>query len=79
MVKNLQELDDALNGLQQSIKTVLSRCDPEHHSDAFAGLADAIMDDTPPNHHDHVWSRLQCIQRDAGLIPGDDEPYSEEP
>lgn len=79
MVKTLAELDLALDELAGSIQGQLMDLRPENYSDAFAGMADAIMDGTPPEHHDHVWSRLQCIQRDAGLIPGDDEPCSEEP
>lgn len=75
--KSLKELDQELDQLAGSLKDHLSDVDEQHHSDAFAGVADVILESTPPEHHDHVWSRLQCIQREAGLIPGDDEPCSE--
>lgn len=75
--KSLQELDQELDQLAESLKAHLADVDEQHHADAFAGVADGILEATPPEHHDYVWSRLQCIQRDAGLIPGDDEPCSE--
>jgi len=77
MGKTLAELDMALDELAGSLPGQLADVRPDDHSDAFAGLADGILEATPPEHHDHVWGRLQCIQRDAGLIPGDDEPCSE--
>ena len=39
----------------------------------FAAAAQAILESVPSEHKAMVWGRLQCIQRDAGLIPGDDE------
>lgn len=71
------ELDLDLDHLAESLPGHVAEVREEDRSDAFAGLADGILEATPPEHHDHVWGRLQCIQRDAGLIPGDDEPCSE--
>jgi hypothetical protein len=45
--------------------------------EAFAGNADEIMEAAAPEDRTHVWNRLQCILRDAGLIPGDDEPCAD--
>ena len=78
MAKTLKELDLALDELAGTIQGQLADTRPEDHGDAFAGVADGILEATPAEHDDHVWSRLQCIQRDAGLIPGDDEPCSEQ-
>lgn len=77
MSKTLEELDRALDELAGTIQGQLADTRAEDHPDAFAGVADEILDATPLEHRDHVWSRLQCIQREAGLIPGDDEPCSE--
>ena len=76
--KTLKELDQELDQLAGSLQAHLADVDEHHQSDAFAGVADGILEATPPEHHDHVWSRLHCIQREAGLIPGDDEPCSDE-
>lgn len=42
------------------------------HADIFAGMADDILEAAHPIDRSHVWSRLQCIQRENGLIPGDE-------
>jgi hypothetical protein len=77
MTKTLPQLEHEMDELQRSLGNYLAGCDPLDHSDLFAGMADEILKASPPEHRDHVWSRLQCIQRDAGLIPGDDEPCSD--
>ncbi|WP_334180295.1 hypothetical protein [Pseudoxanthomonas sp.] len=77
MTKTLAELDIALDELAGTLPGQLSDLRPEDHADAIASVANGLLAATPPEHYDHVWSRLQCIQREAGLIPGDDEPCSE--
>jgi hypothetical protein len=50
---------------------------PEDLMEAFAGEADPIRDEAAAEDLPHVDSRLQCMLRDAGLVPGDDEPCSD--
>lgn len=78
MKKPRAELDRELD----SLAALMSRCideDPDnpHLIDEFAGVADEITAAAGEDDREHVWTRLQCILRDAGLIPGDDEPCSE--
>lgn len=77
MKKSLQELDEALDELSQEMPQLLRDTTAECQMETFAGIADEIREATPPEHQEHVWSRLQCILREARLIPGDDEPCSE--
>ena len=76
-MKTLTELDKELDLLAAWVPQMLLETDEASQMDAFAGRADLITDATPAEHHDHVWSRLQCILRDNGLIPGDEEPCSD--
>ncbi|MCD9046808.1 hypothetical protein [Luteimonas sp. MHLX1A] len=66
-----QELDDLAAHTQKRVEE-----DPDSPFliDEFAGVADEILEAASDEDHDHVWSRMQCILRDNGLIPGDDEP-----
>ncbi|CAN4279370.1 MULTISPECIES: hypothetical protein [Pseudoxanthomonas] len=73
MTKTLRELDTALDELAGSLPAQLADSRPDEHADALAPVMSALLADTPAAHYDHVWGRLQCIQRDAGLIFGDDE------
>jgi len=56
---------------------MLAETDEHCHKDAFAGHADEIEARTAHEDHDHYWSRLQCILRHNGMVPGNDEPCSE--
>ncbi len=76
-MKTRAELDAALDVLQQSLPTMLEQTRPEDWMEAFAGEAEPIRDAAGPDDIVHVNNRLQCILRDAGLIPGDDEPCSD--
>lgn len=70
------ELDGRIAELRAGMPEILSlhECD---QMEAFAGIADEICGDAGDADREHVWSQLQCILRDAGLIPGDEEPCSE--
>jgi len=41
--------------------------------EAFAGEADCIESAAPDADHDYVRGRLDCMLRNAGLIPGEEE------
>lgn len=77
MPKTRAELDIALDVLEQDLPTILEGVRPEDWLEAFAAEADPIRDAAGVEDLRHVDSRLQCILRDAGLIPGDDEPCSD--
>lgn len=77
MPKTLIQLDSALDELAGSLSGQLADVRPEDHADTVATVSRELLAATPAEHYDHVWSRLQCIQRDAGLIPGDEEPCSQ--
>jgi len=77
MPKTRPEIDAALDDLQERLPAILDATRPEDWLEAFAGEADPIRDATGPEDLAHVDDRLQCILRDAGLVPGDDEPCSE--
>jgi len=77
MPKTLTELDKELDALAATLSALTEQEGPVSHIGKITSISDNILEATPPEHRDHVWSRLQCIQRDAGLIPGDDEPCAE--
>ncbi len=77
MPKTRAELDTALCVLEADLPAMLEQTRPEDWLEAFAAEADPIRDAAGPADAEHVNSRLQCILRDAGLIPGDDEPCSD--
>ena len=68
-----EELDVRLDTLAANVAQMLEGS-TEPLRDAIDRAGADLLDDARPSDIDHVWSRLQCIQRDAGLIPGDDEP-----
>jgi hypothetical protein len=77
MAKTRQELDSAIDALERRLPAMLEETRPEDWMEAFAGEAEPIRDAAGPEDLAHVDSRIQCLLRDAGLIPGDDEPCSE--
>lgn len=77
MPKTLAELDKELDALAATLSGTSEQVGAENCIEKTSKISDNILEATPPEHRDHVWSRLQCIQRDAGLIPGDDEPCAE--
>lgn len=72
-----EDLDEKLDALAAAMPKIMASTSEESQMDAFAGLADDIREAAGLEDAHHVWSRLQCIQRDAGLIPGDDEPCND--
>lgn len=77
MPKTRAELDAALDALEKALPAMLEQTVPEDWMEAFAGEAEPIREAAGPEDLAHVSNRLQCILRDAGLIPGDDEPCSD--
>jgi hypothetical protein len=75
--KTRAELDTELKQLEEWMPVMMAETPEEWQMEAFAGNADEIMEAAAPEDRTHVWNRLQCILRDAGLIPGDDEPCSD--
>lgn len=69
---DLTELEARVASLRSHMPAILAM-DEADQMEAFAGVADQILEDAG-EHREHIWSELQCILRDAGLIPGDDEP-----
>ncbi len=69
---DLAELEARVASLRNHMPEILAM-DEADQMEAFAGVADQILEDAG-EHREHIWSELQCILRDAGLIPGDDEP-----
>ncbi len=76
-MKTLAEVDKALDDLEAWVLTMLAETSDDSQMEAFAAIANDISDAVPAEHHAHAWSRIQCILRDNGLIPGDDEPCSD--
>lgn len=68
------ELDARIDALAADTERLATEDPGGDRIGAFAGVADAIEADAGPEDAAHVWSRLQCILRDNGLIPGDEEP-----
>lgn len=42
-------------------------------SSEFAGIADVIVDSASASDHDYASGRVQCMLKNAGLIPREDE------
>lgn len=77
MTLDRNALDAKLDALARDLPGILKDTEEFAKIDAFAGIADEIYEAAGPEDQAHVWSRLQCIQRDNGLIPGDEEPCAE--
>lgn len=68
------DLDVALAELALWVPKMISETDEASQMDAFAGHVEALEERVAPEDQEHYWSRTQCILRDNGLVPGDDEP-----
>lgn len=77
MTADRATLDTRLDDLARDLPGILKQTEEFAKLDAFAGIADEIYEAAGPDDQAHVWSRLQCIQRDNGLIPGDEETCGE--
>lgn len=71
-----EELDARLDTLAANVAQ-MREGSTEPLRDAIDRASVELLEDAHPGDRDHAWSRLQCIQRDAGLIPGDDEPCND--
>lgn len=76
MKKTRVELDAELAKFERHVIQMVDECPECDLMDAIAGEAEVIEDAAAPAELAHVHSRIQCILRDAGLIPGDEEPCS---
>lgn len=76
MKSNRAEIDARLDTLAANVAQMAAGSS-EPLKDAIDRAATELLEDAHPADIQHVWSRLQCIQRDAGLIPGDDELCSD--
>jgi hypothetical protein len=76
-MKTRAELDAALDKLQADLPGMMAAYDEATIMDAFAGVMEDIEAETAPADTEHLFSRTQCMLRDAGLIPADDEPCSD--
>ena len=77
MAKTLAETDAALDELAAELPRIMSDSGEVYLMDEVMGLADVIEERAASEDRSHVRSRVQCILRDAGLIPGDDEPCAD--
>lgn len=64
------ELDARVAELAKQNARGSAEPDSPHLIDEFAGVADEILEAASPEDHGHVWSQLQCILRDNGLVRG---------
>ena len=71
MAATRPQLDLTLDALAAAMPRLMADTSDCCKGDAFAGMADDILEAAGPEDRAHVWSRLQCIQREHGLIPGD--------
>jgi hypothetical protein len=74
MYRTRKELDSAIDHLGRRLPALLARTREEDWLEAFAAEADPLRDSAALDDVAHVDGRLQCLLRDAGLIPGDEEP-----
>ncbi|GAB3305588.1 hypothetical protein [Luteimonas notoginsengisoli] len=77
MKQSRAELDARIDALAVETQRLANEDPDSDLIGAFAGVAEEIEADAGDDDHAHVWTRLQCILRDNGLIPGDDEPCQE--
>lgn len=76
MTKSRIELAAALDALQARLPSMIAQYDDDQVMEAFAGEAELFETGVAAVDQVFVRDRLQCMLRDAGLIPGDDEPCS---
>lgn len=71
---NAAELASALDILEVALPEMIKQYDESDVMDAFAGEAEVIEGKVREEDRHYFNNRVQCMLRDAGLIPGDDEP-----
>ncbi|MGH8075614.1 MAG: hypothetical protein ACREO4_16310 [Lysobacter sp.] len=77
MKQSRAELDVRIDALAAETQRLANEEPESDLIGAFAGVAEEIEADAGDDDRAHVWTRLQCILRDNGLIPGDEEPCGE--
>ena len=70
------ELVACLDDLKKRLIEMIDVYPESDLMDAFAGEAEMIEARTAPDDLNFFHDSVQCMLRDAGLIPGDDEPCS---
>jgi len=76
-MKTRTELDCSLDKLETALPGMIEQYDEAKLMDAFSGEMEMIEEDTAVGDSGHLFSRTQCMLRNAGLIPSDDDPCSE--
>ena len=68
------QLKAALDELEAALPRMIAEYPESDLMDAFAGEAEMIEYKVDDEDRAFFSARVQCMLRDAGLIPGDDEP-----
>lgn len=71
------ELTQALDKLASGLEEMVRDYPDSDLMDAFAGQAEVIEARAADEDLPFFRTRVQCMLRDAGLIPGDEEPCDE--
>ncbi|MDH5834236.1 hypothetical protein [Luteimonas kalidii] len=66
-------LDHQLDELEARLPQLIAETEPDHLMDAFAGIADEMLEHASAEDCGHVDTRINRILHEAGLVPGDDE------
>ena len=72
MFPTRRNLDLALDALAAAMPRLMSDILQADRLGHFTSLGDELFDLAHPNDKSHVWSRLEGIQREHGLIPRDE-------
>jgi hypothetical protein len=68
------QVETMLDGLEASLPGLLERYDtPEMFWPIFSGEADVLKESCNPEDSAYVRGRIDCMLRNAGMIPGEDE------
>jgi len=65
-------LDRQLDELEASLPALIAETRPEDVMEAFAGIADQILEHASAEDCRHVDARISCMLHQAGLVPGDE-------
>lgn len=61
-------IDEKIDALAKAMATLMRETDEASRIDAFAGLADEILEATCPEDQAHAFDRLQRVLADNGLV-----------
>lgn len=76
-MKTRPELGSAIDDLAARTPRLLAETPANDQMSDFAGLAKHIEESSASESRTHAWSRLKCIVREHGLVPGNEVPCSE--